>query len=167
MILVTHTVVGGALAGATGANPAIAFVIGFVSHFVLDAIPHWDYNLKSSKKDPNGDELKNDIVLDRRFIFDLLKIGGDFLLGIILALIIVGGHARGGNLAVICGALGGVFPDILQFAYFKLRTKPLLLLQRFHLWIHARTTLKHRPYFGASIQLCIVVVIWAVGLYLK
>jgi hypothetical protein len=47
MILTTHAVVGAALASFVPSHPATAFVLGFASHFVLDAIPHVDYPIKS------------------------------------------------------------------------------------------------------------------------
>jgi hypothetical protein len=47
MILSTHAVVGVALASFVPSHPFAAFVIGFASHFALDAIPHWDYPIKS------------------------------------------------------------------------------------------------------------------------
>jgi hypothetical protein len=43
MILTTHAVVGAALASFVPEHPAVAFVVGFGSHFILDAIPHVDY----------------------------------------------------------------------------------------------------------------------------
>jgi hypothetical protein len=33
-------------------HPTTAFVLGFASHFVLDAIPHWDYAIRSAAVDP-------------------------------------------------------------------------------------------------------------------
>jgi hypothetical protein len=52
MILCTHAVVGAALASFVPSHPAAAFAIGFASHFVLDAIPHWDYSIKSRSINP-------------------------------------------------------------------------------------------------------------------
>jgi hypothetical protein len=47
MILSTHAVVGGAIAGSIPGHPVLAFVIGTASHFAIDAIPHVDYPLYS------------------------------------------------------------------------------------------------------------------------
>lgn len=41
MIIAAHTIVGG-VAGEWIGNPALAFLIGIVLHFVLDSIPHYD-----------------------------------------------------------------------------------------------------------------------------
>ena len=40
-MLVTTHVLSGAVLGALAPDPATALTRGFVSHFVLDAIPHW------------------------------------------------------------------------------------------------------------------------------
>jgi hypothetical protein len=47
MILTTHAIVGAARASFMPSHPAAAFVVGFASHFALDAIPHVDYPIKS------------------------------------------------------------------------------------------------------------------------
>jgi hypothetical protein len=45
--LSTHAIVGGAIASLISSHPLLAAVAGFTSHFVIDAIPHWDYRLRS------------------------------------------------------------------------------------------------------------------------
>jgi hypothetical protein len=42
MILSTH-----AIASLFPSHPTLAVVAGFASHFAFDAIPHWDYPLRS------------------------------------------------------------------------------------------------------------------------
>jgi hypothetical protein len=40
-MLVTNHVLSGAVIGAASRRPASAFALGVLSHFVLDAVPHW------------------------------------------------------------------------------------------------------------------------------
>jgi len=40
-VLLTNHVLSGALIGALSRRPLPAFAVGVVSHFVVDAIPHW------------------------------------------------------------------------------------------------------------------------------
>jgi hypothetical protein len=40
-VLVTNHVLSGAVIGAVTRRPAVAFALGVVSHFALDAVPHW------------------------------------------------------------------------------------------------------------------------------
>jgi hypothetical protein len=145
MILTTHAIIGAAAGRLTG-NPWLAFVIGFASHFVADAVPHSQYHL-ASLVHLDG-PMEDNMVLNKKFIGDLLLTGMDFTAGIILTLFFF--HGAGGITAIstpaLAGALGGVLPDVLQFAYFKIRREPLVALQKFHLWIHANKELPVFPY---------------------
>src|SRR6516165_2928546 len=85
MILSTHGIVGAALASFLPAHPIGAFIIGFGSHFVLDAIPHWDYPIKSRSVDP---EIGAPMTFDRALLRDVVVIGSDGLLGILGALLL-------------------------------------------------------------------------------
>src|SRR3990167_1259005 len=84
MILATHAIAGAALVVAIPERPILAFAAGVASHFLLDTIPHWDYELRSSQKDENN-PLNNDIVIGSDFWFDLIKIGTDTFLGLALS----------------------------------------------------------------------------------
>ncbi|HEV2640551.1 MAG TPA: hypothetical protein VGX23_35820 [Actinocrinis sp.] len=48
-MLVTNHVLSGAVIGALARSPLLAFPLGFASHLVLDAAPHWG-QLESRKK---------------------------------------------------------------------------------------------------------------------
>jgi len=156
MTLATHAVVGAAIASAMPNYPVLGFVLAFASHFVLDAIPHWDYPLSSMKKD-SSDRMNDDMILNKNFIADLSKIGLDVLCGILLVLLfftVCGPHLFW---VPIIGVFGAVLPDALQFAYWKWRREPLKSLQRFHLWIHARRNLNDKPLLGISSQVAIII----------
>ncbi|OGF62796.1 hypothetical protein A2662_02710 [Candidatus Giovannonibacteria bacterium RIFCSPHIGHO2_01_FULL_45_33] len=141
MTLTTHAIVGAAAAKLFPQHYILAFFAGFISHFFIDAIPHWDYTLSSMKKDEQN-PLNNDIVFGRSFILDLLDIGFDFFLALFLPLLIFSSNEISQSLIVLCGAVGGVSPDALQFVYFKFRREPLVSLQKFHQWIHADTKIE-------------------------
>ncbi|MBI2023536.1 hypothetical protein HYT01_03175 [Candidatus Giovannonibacteria bacterium] len=85
MVLFTHAIVGTAVAGLFPAHPVAGFAAGFISHFALDAIPHWHYPLGSLTQDKN-DPMKKDMVWSRPFFYDLLKISLDGGLGAFLSL---------------------------------------------------------------------------------
>src|SRR3989344_5524747 len=156
MTLTTHAVVGAGIAGLFPGNPILAFVAGFLSHFVLDYIPHWDYSLGSARKDPLN-PLNDSMEMGGAFVVDLLKIGLDILLGISLSLLFFAPTNLDTLLLVFLGACGGIVPDFLQFAYFKLRIEPFRSLQKFHIWIHARSTLKKYPLPGIVFQAIVIV----------
>src|SRR4051812_14629348 len=121
MTLTTHAVAGGLVGALVAENPAIAGLMGFASHFLLDAIPHWDYSLHASHED-ELEPLNNDIdVKDPKFFIDLAKIAFDAILG--TAIVIAIFYAAGPRVlaAAVIGALFAILPDPLQFMYMKTR----------------------------------------------
>lgn len=145
MTLATHSVVGGIIAASLApVNPALGVTFAFISHFALDAIPHWDYKLLAFEKDENN-EIKSRLNTGQKeFYLDLVKIGFDFALGLVTTAILA--LLTGSNLwLMLAGAVAGAAPDALQFAYYKLGGKALTALQTFHLWIHADLRLKLWP----------------------
>src|SRR5262249_58022676 len=83
MILSPHAVVGAAIANLLPAHPGAAFVLGFASHFALDAIPHADYPLRSASLDP---KIGVPLRFDRALLQDAITIGADGLVGLLFAL---------------------------------------------------------------------------------
>jgi hypothetical protein len=132
MVLTPHAVVGAAIASAFGLSPGASLLTGFLSHFLLDRFPHWDYELTSAKLDEIN-PLNNDLPLNREALGDWVKIGMDLLLGLILALIFFTSNGQNtGVTSLLAGALGGILPDGLQFLYMKFRREPLISFYRFH-----------------------------------
>ncbi len=156
MILTTHAIVGAAI-GRLVLNPYEAFALGFISHFLIDAIPHCAYPLASlinNEKNP----LKKDMVLDLRFAKDLVFIAIDFCVGIALAIFIFQGVTDFTNfsLPLLAGVFGGVLPDALQFAYFKIRHEPLTTLQKFHYNVNGEKDILGLPY-GILSQILVII----------
>lgn len=150
MILSTHAIVGAAIGSLMPNHPALAFACGMVSHFALDAIPHWDYPLRSiSIKPGQGSALRFNWSLGR----DLGLISFDALAGLAVALWLYATPAAGG--AVLMAALGAMLPDPLQLAHRLCPREPLATVQRFHVWIHSNHRLTWP--LGVSTQLSFVV----------
>jgi hypothetical protein len=131
MILCTHAVVGAALASFLPSHPAAAFVVGFASHFAIDAIPHWDYPIRSHSVNPM---IAAPIAFDRALLRDAAAIGSDGLFGVAVALYLYSSSAS--LWAILLGAIGAMLPDPLQFVHGRWPYEPLATLQRFHRWIH-------------------------------
>jgi len=137
MTLTTHALVGAAAAALVPQNPLAGFCLGFVSHFAIDAIPHWHEGgmLRSARENPH-DPLDTDMVLGKEFLGDLVFVGGDAVFGLALAVAIFGFwlfHLP--LIAIVAGVVGGQLPDALQFVYYKLRPAFMTPLQRFHVHI--------------------------------
>jgi hypothetical protein len=158
MTLTTHAVVGAAIVTSMPNHPVFGFILAFASHFALDAIPHWDYRL-SSQKTGSSNRMDDDMIMNKNFFIDLLKIGLDFLCGILLALLFFTLYSPHLFWIPILGVLGAVLPDALQFVYFKWRHQPLIALQRFHLWIHAKSDFNHKPLIGIPLQIVLIVIV--------
>jgi len=157
MTLTTHAVVGAALASSMPNYPLLGFAAAFASHFVLDAIPHWDYSLSSQKTD-GVNHMNDDMRIDKSFVRDLARISLDMSCGIALALLFFTFHSPHLFWVPMVGAFGAVLPDALMFASWKWRHEPLTGLQRFHLWIHAKTRLG-KPLLGISLQAAVIALV--------
>jgi hypothetical protein len=129
MILCSHALVGAAVASTIPSHPAAALLIGFASHFILDAIPHADYPIRSRSVNP---EIGAPMVLDAAFSgtsdhWFRWTVGHP---GRRLSIRIPESLS-----AVLLGAMEDA-PDPLQFVYAHFPREPLWTLQRFHRWAH-------------------------------
>jgi hypothetical protein len=147
MILSTHAVVGGAIASLLPSHPIFAVLAAFASHFVIDAIPHWDYSLRSIAigRCANNRGLR----LSRGVLIDLTKIAFDACAGLVLALWLFATLAS--VWVVGLAACAAMLPDPLQFVHSLSPREPLKTLQRFHSWIHSKRKLAWG--FGVSSQI--------------
>jgi hypothetical protein len=168
MTLSTHAVVGAGLAVVAKANPIVAFVLGFVSHFLMDAIPHWDYLPRSKKRLAKhylltGEEQAQDAFSENpkeKFI-DFLCIGLDFFIGLALVFwFFLHGQITFPGIffsPIFWGVVGGVLPDFLQLVYIKFPKGPMPYLQRFHAdFMHAKIRLNRHMIIGPAIQIVII-----------
>jgi len=154
--LTTHGIVGGAIVALMPQHPIIGLCLAFASHFLLDAIPHWDYPIHSASVNPTiGARMR----YDRDLLTDLVTIGADGALGVILGVILFA--TRESLVLVAGGACTAILPDALQFAYMRWPHQPLASLQRFHAWIHTSNGMKKMPIIGAASQVAFVIVFLA------
>jgi hypothetical protein len=154
MILSTHAIVGAAIASFLPSHPATAFVLGFGSHFVLDAIPHWDYPISSASVNP---KIGAPLTFDRGLLRDLALIGSDGLLGILGALLLFASSE--GLWSILLGAFGAMLPDPLHTIHAHFPHEPLRSLQRFHRWIHTDKRIEKDLILGVGSQIAFVAVV--------
>ena len=136
MILATHAVVGAAIASLIPDHPIGAFLAGIASHFAIDAIPHWDYPLRSMFR---GADKRAALPIDRGLFIDFGLIALDACAGFAVAIWLFATPAT--MVTIVLGVLGGMLPDPLQFANRLYPHEPLRSLQRFHSWVHSKTKL--------------------------
>ena len=118
MILTPHILVGAAIGTKTD-NLWLVFVFGWLSHYALDALPHWEYLDKLSE-----------VVKTK----NLFKIFADFIIGIAVVLAITWHFSQ--KLPIFFGLLGAITPDILQGMAFVLKLNCLKPLNKLHNKIH-------------------------------
>lgn len=148
MTLTAHGIVGAGVAVALQSHPVLAIAAAFASHFLVDAIPHYDYPIRSASINP---KIGAPMRFDRALLLDFFSIGTDFALGMVLGTFLFGSSDLW-SLAAI-GAFMGIFPDPLQFVYGHFRHEPLVSLQKFHQWIHTSHHLREHVVLGVVSQL--------------
>ena len=157
LILSTHAIVGGAIASLMPSHPLLAAVAGFASHFAIDAIPHWDYRLRSIAIGKGADNRR--LGLNRHVVLDLAVIALDACAGLALALWLFATPAS--VWVITLGAAAAMLPDPLQFAHSLFPREPLNTLQRFHGWIHAKRRLAWK--LGVSSQIAFATAVSALA----
>lgn len=95
MLAANHTIVAG-VAGSYIGNPFLAFLVGIIIHFALDAVPHFDTT-------DDGDITARQLTL----------IIVDFLIGLLIIFYVM--HVKlSFDSPFVWGAIGGNFPDLLD-----------------------------------------------------
>lgn len=145
MILATHILIATAASKPFfNSHPAVVLAIAIASHFLSDAIPHWNYSLKTldKRKTDNGFERVANLTKES-VTEDLLKIFVDILIGTFLAFLLIS-YSNGyfSLSSVLLAIFGGILPDATQpIFYFWKTNNPFMGLQIFHEFIHTETEL--------------------------
>jgi hypothetical protein len=160
MILTTHAIVGGAIASLMPSHPVLAVGAAFASHFVIDAIPHRDYPLRSISISHGH---RNSFALSKPLLWDLGIIAIDGCAGLALALLWFA-HSSTAIIVALC-AIAGIAPDPLQFAHSLYPREPLKTLQKLHRWCHTKRQLEWLP--GVLSQIAFAVVVAAIAVALR
>lgn len=159
MTLTTHIIVAGAVAAPLLSNPPLAFAAGLASHYLMDAIPHWDWKLASIPED--GPHTKEVGMSYKKIVRDLRLVTLDISIGLLALFIVVAISGGSGLLVVLFGliaaAFGGILPDALQFVYFLWQKQPMTTIQKLHDFFHAKTKVPHKQMIrGLAYQAIII-----------
>ena len=145
MLAASHLVAGGVIGSYIG-NPFLAFLLGIIIHFVLDAIPHFD------TIGEGGTSLK-----------EMTLIITDFLIGLALIIWVIKPDLSIGS-PFVWGAIGGMTPDLFDNVPFWKRWfhKNIIgnKIHEFHEKYHSRT-FDHHPVLGMLTQYILIgIFIW-------
>jgi len=123
MYVATHVTMG-ALIGQNIPTPGLAFLLGAVSHFMLDMVPHGDSKLYHNYK--KGDAVTKSLIY--------VTIDSIFSIFLFIYLLEVAPYAN--RTTIIMGVFGSVVPDMLVALGEAFPIRPLLWFQRKHIAIH-------------------------------
>ncbi len=149
MFLATHATVG-ALIGRAAPDPVSAFILSFVSHFLLDIVPHGDANLYKDYK--RGNKVK--LALSYTMI--------DAIVTAYLVVAIAQARLFDSGINVAMGIVGGLLPDLLVGIFEVTNTKLLARFHGIHFYFHNLFVNRYRDVsFGVGVmyQLAILFVL--------
>ncbi len=141
MFLTVHATAG-ALIGQQLNNPVLAFVLSFVSHFILDLLPHGDQDWI--------DEYKGDQKAKVKKIISIVAIDIVILLALLISrFYYIASFAP--SLSIAAGILGGILPDFLVGCH-ELSDRLFKNFYRFHFLVHDLIKVKPSTVQGIVFQ---------------
>lgn len=123
MFLTVHAS-SGIIAGILIQNPVLAFITGFISHFIIDAIPHGDTAFQHEKNEK--ERIK---VMAAAAIIDGLIL-------VIYLCTIFYYHPELLIWSVVAGILGAIIPDFLMGLYMLTKIKIIWPFYRINYYTH-------------------------------
>lgn len=150
MIAAPHMIIG-ALIGSLIQNYPLAFLAGFVSHFIFDAVPHLEHSTFLPL------EKRHDYKLTTRvIIFEFFEI----LLGIFIVFLF---FKKFQNPAIFWAVAGAVIPDWHMVPYIGMKLRNVWgfkQFHQFHSWIHFDLKAKYWL-FGLPVYIIVIgITIW-------
>ncbi len=139
MYLTAHSSAG-VLIAAKFVNPWLAFVLGFLSHYVLDMIPHGEENIFDKKYHR----------INYRSLIKALTI--DFII-LILYIYFIMTKLEVNQITLLAAVFGTVLPDLIWGFYYLTKWKILKWPTKMHNYLHM--LIKHRQLplsYGLVIQ---------------
>lgn len=130
------------------ADPLLAFTLGFVSHFILDIIPHGDETLG----DHISDKKKKYLYLARIALVDVIVATAMIWLYVVRKPEI----ARG---PIAIAVFASWLPDFLWLANSFLKWKFLTAYTRVHNRIHRLIDYRYSPVYGVPFQIIFTIMI--------
>jgi hypothetical protein len=163
MTITPHILTGAALASLLPASPhsmrMLGFLVGFGSHYILDAAPHWEriYGARYN------DELPADYGRWPKHVTTQSLV--DVLIGSILFLTILFVVVPDPIKVCVClGGIGAILPDLMDnVPWWSKRTKRLLVwryLAKLHHWLHMNYDLQRKlpSLLGLFTQLAVIII---------
>ncbi len=157
MTLATHSIIAAAVTKPlAAAHPILILITAIATHYLSDAIPHWDYKLKSIENPEDKEHCRwgtNRTAIAK----DISRMAFDGISGAAIVLLAVRPVTREQWLWVLAAIIGGCLPDFLQGIY-MLKLKFLRFHQTLHDLFHTNIRLGGYPLIGIPFQLAIAAI---------
>ncbi len=124
MTLTTHATLGAVIGHATG-NPLLAFIFGFLSHFLIDMVPHGDTGMSDNFR-----------VHKRRRKRAVAYVMVDAVIALFFVLLLANTRDIESMRTFSWGIVGGVLPDLLVGMYDLTKSPLLRWFNRLHFYFH-------------------------------
>lgn len=135
MLLLSHTITG-AVIGQKINDPTIIILLAFTSHFILDRIPHWNYN-----------------VPDKFDLWEFSKTLPDIITSILVYLVFLFAYPDQW-LNISLGVCFAILPDFLTLTQYIPGLKILFKsLNKFHLKIQGHINKRYKTFWGLLSQI--------------
>ena len=153
MFITTHAAIG-ALIGAVVPNRYAAFSLGFLSHFVVDRIPHGDEHMLDGYK--SGEKIKRAVAY----------VTIDSVIAMYVTLLILSNAPTALHGSMKWGLIGSILPDLLVGIYELTKIEPFF--RRFtafhhknhHAWIGKYRKGKDIPFkWGVAYQVVAAIIL--------
>ena len=157
MTLTTHSIIAAAVTKPLARmHPAFILIAAVTSHYLSDAIPHWDYKIVSLENPE--DKEKRHLTKDHNLISqDIRNFAIDGFVGAAIVLLVIRPVTQQQWTWAVLAIIGGCLPDFLQGLYvFKI--KSLGLHQIFHDLFHTKIQLGPYPMLGIPMQAAIALI---------
>lgn len=131
MTLTTHATIGAVIGQATG-NPILGFTLSFISHFLIDIIPHGDLKLSDNFR-----------VYKRKRKQAVAYTTVDAIIAILFILLLFNTKEIISTQNFTWGIVGAVLPDLLVGISELTKSKYLMWINKLHFYFHNLYIKKH------------------------
>jgi len=149
--------------GKNVSSTALAFILGIISHYILDMIPHGDQDLGKKFFGLRFKQLKQQNYFKFMALYGTMD---SFILAIYL-MFIFNNFGYSQNPTIIWAIIGGILPDFLALMYKLTEIRFLSGLNKIHEYFHMlllKRLNKDLPLrLGVLLQICLLIIlVWVI-----
>ena len=146
MILLVHLLFGAAI-GSAIKNIPLTLILAFLSHYLLDVLPHIEYNIENIREKQW-----------RQAMPDILRVTLDFCLGILLISLFSNPSTGSGQLIIYICAFLAILPDGFTVLNYLAPNKILKIHNKLHEKIHFLKDKKISNFWRIFSQVAVVII---------